>query len=407
MSPRAAARTGWLLFGLSALLWLSALVLNLGRTQYPDLDTTTGDLGLGLATMVFGWFGALVVARQPSQPIGWILCVCGLTGALASFAPEYAIYGLRSHPGVPGAALAAWLTYMSFLVVVPLTALLLLFPGGRPPSRRWRVVLWASGIGAAASVVGALSLLPHGGMALLSSSDAPEPMGIAGVIFTVGFALVLLSLLPAIASLVVRFRRSSGVEREQLKWLVYTVVVVVVVLFLLLSGLLPIDLSELALDLVAALLLALVPVSMGIAILQHRLYEIDRLINRTLVYGLLTAVLAAVYASIVLVLGQLLGGLEAEPPGWVVAGATLAVAAMFRPARRRIQQVVDRRFNRSTYNAARIIDAFSDQLQLEVDMDALSVELLAVVEQTMQPAKLSIWVPSEPARWEGSEGTAG
>jgi hypothetical protein len=146
----------------------------------------------------------------------------------------------------------------------------------------------------------------------------------------------------------------------------------------------------------------LVPISVGVAILRYRLYEIDRIINRTLVYGLLTALLAGIYAGLVLVLGQLFGGLSAEPPSWAVAGATLAVAALFQPARRRIQQAVDRRFNRRKYNAAKTIQAYSVRLRDQLDLDTLSAELLAVVDQTMQPTRVSLWLrPSA----HGSSGT--
>jgi hypothetical protein len=143
-------------------------------------------------------------------------------------------------------------------------------------------------------------------------------------------------------------------------------------------------------------------VAAGIAILRYRLYDIDRLINRTLVYGLLTALLAGVYAGAVLVLGQLFGGVTGDPPSWAVAGATLAVAALFQPARRRIQAVVDRRFNRRKYNAAKTIQAYSTRLRDQVDLDALSTELLAVVDQTMEPTRVSLWLRPSAS---GSSGT--
>jgi hypothetical protein len=159
-----------------------------------------------------------------------------------------------------------------------------------------------------------------------------------------------------------------------------------------LGDVLPVALS----NLVFAAEIAFLPVAAGIAILRYRLYEIDRLINRTLVYGLLTALLAGVYAGMVLVLGQLFGGVGDEPPSWAVAGATLAVAALFQPARHRIQQTVDRRFNRRRYNAAKTIEVFSSRLREELDLDTLSAELLAVVDQTMQPTTASLWLRPSP-----------
>jgi hypothetical protein len=188
----------------------------------------------------------------------------------------------------------------------------------------------------------------------------------------------------------VRFRRARGVERQQLKWLLYAVVIAILGVPLL--SLAPSRTPELAADLASVLLIALIPVAVGLAILRYRLYDIDRLINRTLVYGLLTVLLAGVYALVVLVLGQLFGGLGTNLPSWAVAAATLAVAALFRPARRRIQQGVDRRFNRRKYDAARTIEAFSARLREELDLDALSTELLAVVDQTMQPTQASLWL---------------
>jgi hypothetical protein len=188
-----------------------------------------------------------------------------------------------------------------------------------------------------------------------------------------------------------------GEERQQLKWFAYAAALlvtgnVVATLVLPSSG-----------DLVSALTIALLPVAAGIAILRYRLYDIDQLINRTLVYGLLTALLGAVYAGAVLVLGQLFGCVTGDPPSWAVAGVTLAVAALFQPARRRIQAVVDRRFNRRKYNTAKTIQAYSTRLRDQVDLDTLSTELLAVVDQTMEPTRASLWLRPPPP---GSPGTA-
>jgi hypothetical protein len=188
-----------------------------------------------------------------------------------------------------------------------------------------------------------------------------------------------------LVSLVIRFRGSRGEERQQLKWFTYACALLPLAA---LGDFLPGPVG----DLLFAAVVLLLPVATGIAILRHRLYDIDRLINRTLVYGLLTAVLAGVYAGAVLVLGQVFGGVGRDPPSWAVAGATLAVAALFQPARRRIQAVVDRRFNRRKYDAARTVEVFSRRLREEIDLDTLSAELLAVVHETVQPATASLWL---------------
>ena len=185
-----------------------------------------------------------------------------------------------------------------------------------------------------------------------------------------------------------RFRRSRGVERQQLKWFTYAGALLL--LTIPVGAYLPASLG----DAVFGLLIAFVPIAAGIAVLRYRLYDIDRLINRTLVYGLLTAMLGLVYAAAVLVLGQVFGGVSRDPPSWAVAGATLAVAALFQPARRRIQAVVDRRFNRRKYDAAKTVEGFTARLRDEVDLDTLSTELLAVVDQTMQPTMASLWLRS-------------
>ena len=392
MSARTAARLGWSLFALSVLLLVPALVLNLRRPQYAHLNFTTGELLGELVFVLFAWFGALIVSRRPSHPIGWLLCAFGLANGLAAFAAEYAIYGLVSHPGAaPGAAALAWVTSWLFAVdLALLTALLLLFPSGHPPSPRWRWVLWLASVGNGLIVIGALALWPLRGVALLQTNGPAEPGGVLAELGIVGFWAALLALLVAGASLVVRFRRARGVERQQLKWLLYAVVIAILGVPLL--SLAPSRTPELAADLASVLLIALIPVAVGLAILRYRLYDIDRLINRTLVYGLLTALLAGVYALVVLVLGQLFGGFGTNPPSWAIAGATLAVAALFQPARRRIQQVVDRRFNRRKYDAAKTIEAFSARLREQIDLDTMSAELLAVADQTMQPMTTSLWL---------------
>jgi len=308
----------------------------------------------------------------------------------------------------------AWAGTLCFAPIFTLVVVLLplWFPTGRLLSPRWRLVAW-SGL--------AFMLL-----SLVGNGLQPDVVAVSGVgtvdnpvaapaawtpwldrLISLGALFLIPSIGGAVAAVVVRFRRARGVERQQLKWCSSA------------AALLPLpfiagDLPEMGIDappilseVLLILVLPLLPLSVGIAIQRYRLYEIDRIINRTLVYGLLTALLAAVYAGVVLVLGQLFGGLGAEPPSWVVAGATLAVAALFQPARRRIQQAVDRRFNRPRYDATKTIEAFSIRLRDEVDLDTLSAELLAVVHQTMQPTTASLWLrpPAEDVRASGA-GTA-
>jgi hypothetical protein len=237
-------------------------------------------------------------------------------------------------------------------------------------------------------------------LAVSDDRSVANPIGVSGADPNAGLASTILNgllqflLAAAIVSVVVRFRRSHGVERQQLKWFAYAGALVV--LGMLSTLVLP-SLGNLPWVMVAAL-----PVAVGIAILRYRLYDIDRLINRTLVYGSLTAILGLGYAGAVLILGQVFGGVTEDPPSWAVAGTTLAVAALFQPARRRIQAVVDRRFNRRKYNAAKTVETFSARLRDEVDLDALSAELLAVAHQTMQPTMAALWLrPSPQARPRG------
>jgi hypothetical protein len=289
---------------------------------------------------------------------------------------------------LPQLGTVAWLG--ALLGLLPF--LILLLPTGRLPSRRWRPVAWTTGI--VVSLYLTARLLTPGPVSRglpanpLGVEPAGAPLQLVQAIAGVAAPVLALS---ALASLVLRFRRARGDERQQLKWFTF----VIAADLALIPTLAPVVEREAPLlgELVLfPALVSMIPISIGVAVLKYRLYDIDRLINRTLVYGLLTALLALVYAGLVLVLGQLFGGIGTEPPSWAVAGATLAVAALFQPARRRIQQTVDRRFNRRKYDAAKTVDAFSARLRDEVDLDTLSAELLTVVDQTMQPTTASLWL---------------
>jgi hypothetical protein len=298
-----------------------------------------------------------------------------------------------TQPGaLPGAIFAAWyLGWAGFpLFTLTFTFTLLLFPTSRPLSPRWRPIAWLTAIElTVASVLAALQPnLTVGKERVIANPigirGLPHPEhGVVGAVLTGLFVVVSVA---ACASLVLRFRRARGEERQQLKWFAYAATLMVI------SSIVGGTLYPAGGDVGAAITIALLPVAAGIAILRYRLYDIDRLISRTLVYGLLTAILGLTYVGGVLVLGQVFGGVGGDPPSWAVAGATLAVAALFQPARRRIQAVVDRRFNRRKYDAARTVEAFSLRLRDQVDLDALSTELLAVVDQTIQPTRASLWL---------------
>jgi hypothetical protein len=408
MKGRAAVRVAWWMlasYAVGMAFTVALAVVNGSFGQNP------GVAAVHLAFAAFMGVGALIVARRPGNAIGWLFSAIGLLGVTGLLAGEYAQYAYVTRGvALPGAIVAAWyaswVSYPWFGLTVLFT--LLLFPTGRLLSLRWRPIAWLAGIliGVATTVVALQPELP-----LPDEQHAiPNPIGIAGMVSPVegtagdvNSVLLAVTTVAAFLSLVIRFRRARGEERQQLKWFAYAGALVI---FFLVSG--PLILPG-GSALGTGLLIALLPVAAGIAILRYRLYDIDRLINRTLVYGLLTALLGLVYAGAVLVLGQVFGKVGADASSWAVAGATLAVAALFQPARRRVQAVVDRRFNRRKYNATRTIEAFSTRLRDELDLDTLSAELLAVVDQTVQPTAASLWlrpsVPSSPSRHLANEPT--
>ena len=388
----------WLLVAFFAVSMVATLALAVANGNNGGLQEPAGSIVLLLGFSAFMVVGALIVAHRPRNAIGWIFTAIGLLAATGLPAGEYVTYVYWTRSGsLPATILVAWamlggawyLTMALALVFTPL-----LFPTGHLLSPRWRPVAWLAGAATAAFTVLA-TLQPN--LARAPGRAIVNPIGVAWLAdleeSRVGVALLSLMgvlMLAGLGALVVRFRRSRGDERQQLKWITYA------------GGLLPLAvlaylLPEVVGTVIFAVPLVFLPVAVGIAILRYRLYDIDRLINRTLVYGLLTALLAGVYAGLVLGLGQLFGGIGTKTPSWVVATATVAVAALFQPARRRIQQVVDRRFNRRRYDAAKTVAAFSVRLRDEVDLDALSAELLAVVDQTIQPTRASLWLrPSPP-----------
>jgi hypothetical protein len=386
----------WLasLLCLAAVPWLDELLRQAGRPDlaqftFPDVATPV------LAMVSSATVGAVVAARRPAHPVGWLLLGIALALTATAANAQYFIYGLMVRPGALPAARYA-LLYQPATVFTALTLIgfvLLLTPTGALPSPRWR---WLARVMAATPVVLVLVVTLAGGPVdpRYQALNGPFDLrGLDGVLLAANqtaLAVTVAGLLAAAASLVGRFRHARGVERLQLRWVALAAVLVglgaVGVLFsLAVGGSGAETLFGLA---VGSCVLVVPPVATGAAILRYRLYDLDRIFSRTLGYGLLTLLLGGGYAAVVLGLGQLLG----RDSPLVVAAATLAVAAVFQPARRRIQAAVDRRFNRRRHDAARIIEGFGTRLRDQVDLDTLTAEVLAVVDQTMQPTQASLWL---------------
>jgi hypothetical protein len=396
---RYAERLAWALFALFVvLIVVSGLVILLGPAPEDDL--------FFVAVIGFAFVGALVASRQPRNPIGWLLLATGIILALGALADANLMLD-----DAPARALSAWLSDWTWFIWLALAGIFLpvLFPTGRALSPRWRRVLWLGAASLVLSVVG--SAFEPGRLDVDSAVPVDNPFGIAGpmtdvwpVLSRAGDVLAGIAFALAAASLVVRFRRSHGVERQQLKWFAYVGLLaatgLAVAMAQVLFGAQPGEDTEGGwLEVVGAVgwftalgaIVIGIPVATGIAILRHRLYDIDVVINRTLVYGALTATLAAAYLGGVLLLQLALDPLT-EDNGLAIAGSTLGVAALFRPARARIQELVDRRFYRKKYDAAHTIERFGARVRDEVELESLSAELREVVADTMQPAHVSLWL---------------
>ena len=357
---------------------------------YPEEGDGGVDILFSLTFLTYAVVGALVASRQPRNPVGWLFCGVGLY-----FAGSEALYSYVRDPSEPpGVVAAAWIhTWTSEPPAVAVVLLVLLFPTGRFLTRRWRL----AGIGAVvASAAWAVALAFDPGP-LRRAETISNPVGIDGAgavldpIATLGPFILLACIFLAIGGAIVRYRRARARERQQLKWLALAAGFMLVVLLAMTLLLLLVDTNQGVWDFVMALFvcsaIAALPVAAAIAILRERLYDIDVVINRALVYGALTATLGGAYLGTVLLVGLTVGR-----SGFAVAASTLAVAALFRPARARIQATVDRRFFRRRYDAGRTLDAFSARLRDQVDLDALGVDLRGVVSETVQPAHISLWL---------------
>jgi len=328
--------------------------------------------------------GALVASRRPRNAVGWLLCAVGLATAVEAFTDTYAPYA--EDMDLVGAEAADFLYGINpgalLAIFVPLV-----FPDGRLPSRRWRPLVWLVGAAVVIYVVDA-ALEPGGADPL----GVELPTKVYGVLVVVGIWLLIVGILGAVASVALRLWRARGQERQQLKWLVYATSVVVI--GALGAVFVPLPLGDVFYG-VMLYGFAGMPVAVGVAILRYRLYDIDLVINRTLVYGSLTVLLAATYYGSVAVLQGVFRALTGQQSTLAVVASTLAIAALFVPLRRRIQGFIDRVFYRRRYDAAKTLEAFSATLRDETDLDALSDDLVGVVRETMQPAHVSLWLRPE------------
>jgi hypothetical protein len=381
------------MLGLPMTAWLDQLSRQAGRPELAQLSggsVVAPVLGMVSAATV----GAVLATRRPRHPVGWLLLILGLALSTSGVAAAYAAYGLVARPGALLAA-GAVARYSPALILTALPALsfvLLLTPTGSLPSPRWR---WWAWVTVAAPVILLVAVAVARGSLDPRYQAEGNPLdfrGVGGALLVVNqvmLGVTLLAVVVGAGSLVLRFRRARGVERQQLRWVAWAAALVALAAVAALVSA-ALGLPD-VLDWAPGVCVALLPPAAGVAILRYRLYEIDRIINRTLVYGLLTAILGLCYVAGSL-LFVLVTGAGADPPSWLVAAATLGAAAVFRPARRRIQAAVDRRFNRRRYDAAKTIEAFSARLRDELDLDTLSAELLAVVDQTMEPTRASLWL---------------
>jgi hypothetical protein len=404
--PAALAGALWVLtvLGLAATAWLDHLMRQAGLPELTSLPASSIPLVVAAVSAVT--VGAVLAGRRRRHPVGWLLVGLGLSLVVHDLTYSYTRYGLVARPGALPAAryLAGFNTGLVLSWVSCAGFVLLLTPTGRLPSPRWRwwvrIAAAAAGVWLLGSVIHPAPLYPEYPTIENPLAVPALPRGLLDAVMPAAGIVVLAALVVGAVSLVGRFRRARGTERQQLRWLAWGATLAAVALLAAMAALVleeDFTLLNVALGVCAALL----PLATGAAILRYRLYDLDRIISRTLAYGLLTVLLGGGYAGAVLALGQLFGVGE-RTPSWAVAGATLAVAALFQPARRRIQQAVDRRFNRRKYHAAQTIQAFSTRLREQIDLETLSAELLAVVDQTVEPTRVSFWLPPSP---HGSSGT--
>jgi hypothetical protein len=398
--------TAWPLAGITACLLVSALVLTALNARWLGTVRTGADLILAVAVGVGAATSQLIISRLPANAIGWLLGLIQLSLAAAMFTDQYALYGLATAPGsLPAAQTAGWAAgVLAALTVLLLAFLVLLFPDGRLPSRRWRPVLWALAVvtlgwvagqfQAGTTVTGGITdALSAAGITYSYHGFFPHQGWLTGA-GRVGFVLGVAAGVLVVASVFVRRRGASAERRKQLAWLGYVGLMTVIWAAALVASAFVAPgasngwLSTLLWSLLVCTPVAGVPLACAVAVLKYRLYEIDRIISRTLAYAIITGLLVGVYAGLVLLTTQVF---RIHTPV-AVAASTLAAAALFSPLRRRVQLRVDRRFNRARYDADQTVAAFAARLKDAVDLDAVRDDLAGVVHQALEPTHVSVWI---------------
>jgi hypothetical protein len=402
VNHRAVAWIAWALCLLCVVLAVASLILALlnGRTL-GEIFIFESLVTFAIWTVSFSVVGALVTSHRPKNPIGWIFLADGFCYGLLSAGDQYAIYALLTNSGA--LLLGAEASWLGQWIWAPglgliLVFLPLLFPDGHPPSHRWRPVAWLGGLFIGLAVVSSTILLwPERGPALLTGDESPSHV-VQVLVDFIALPMLFVAGLGAVVSLLVRFSRARGDERQQIKWFASAAALTLVWILLFAQASLS-GLPGVIVALSSLLVIPSIPIATGIAILRYRLYDIDRIINRTLVYGALTAMLVAVYVGGVTATQAILRALtgQEQQPQLAVVASTLVIAALFNPLRRRVQSFIDRRFYRSKYDARKTLEAFSAKLRDETDLDTLSDDLVGVVRETMQPSHISLWLHPDPA----------
>jgi hypothetical protein len=406
-----AAVTRQLLRGLPLLLWIAALSMVLGLLAIPMIQgRAISEVAADPLVVVFLVFvlafvsvGALVATKRPENPLGWVMLAAGIAYSVAGISTGWVEEFVE--PGMQNSLPAIYLGWVSSWMwgigpFISGTYLLLLFPDGHVPSPRWRPVARAIGVGIVMVVTG-IAFKP-GPMEVDAPVEINNPLGIGatgmpiGIVGGIGAAIVFAGILLSVGSLFVRYRRAVVQTRMQIRWLAFAAAaaLLLVTAATAIEAVVGSDATELN-NIIVTVSLTTLPISIGVAILRYRLYDIDRIINRTIVYALVTGSAVAVYAGTVFVVGTVLVG---PSDNLTVAVATLAAAAVFRPALKRVQAFVDRRFYRRKYDAQHTIDAFGTRLREETDLDELTGDLIAVVRTTMQPEHVSVWLRTEESR---------